>query len=97
MPLWFWQRDPILDQMKYMLGVLLSRQGVEMSAIEDLHTAVTDGTTVVGSAVTLLEGLAARLDAALASGDPAAIQAEVDAIRSNTQTLANAVMANTRP
>lgn len=91
----FW-RDPILDEINAKLDRILRREEDIMTATEDLHAAVAADTDVVSSAVTLLQGLAQKLDDAIASGNPAAIQAEVDALRANTQTLADAVAANTR-
>lgn len=47
------------------------------------------------SAITLLQGLKAQLDAAIASGDPAAVQAVADNLGAETDKLAAAVAANT--
>lgn len=66
-----------------------------MSALDNLKTQVTALETVEASAVTLLQGLKAALDAAIASGDPAAIQAVADQLGTDTATLAAAVAANT--
>lgn len=74
-----------------------------MSAITDsldaLNAKVTELETVEQSAITLLQGLKAALDAALALGDPAAIVAAVqdvaNKIGTDTQALADAVIANT--
>lgn len=68
-------------------------------ALDALNTKVADLETVEASAVTLLQGLKAALDAALALGDPAAIvtavQSVSDKLGADTQTLADAVTANT--
>ena len=66
-----------------------------MSALTDLQTEVAENKTVMGSAVALLEGLKAKLDEAIASGDPAALQALSAELDANTNALANAVSANT--
>lgn len=77
--------------------------------ISTLQTSVTNETAVVGSAVTLLNGLSAQYTAiqqqladAIANGDPAAIQAANDnlvainsTVSQQTTTLAAAVAANT--
>lgn len=67
--------------------------------LDAVNDKVTRETSVVQSAVTLLNELNASLKAALALGDPVAIQAAVQAISdhvdANTQTLAAAVTANT--
>lgn len=63
--------------------------------LEDLKAAVARDTEVDQSAITLLNGLKAALDAAIASGDPAALQALSDQLGSNADSLAAAVTANT--
>jgi hypothetical protein len=74
----------------------LIRQGANiMSVLDTLNDAVARNKTVTDSAVTLLQGLKQRLDAAIASGDPAKVQALSDALGAETSTLADAVTANT--
>jgi hypothetical protein len=77
-----------------------------MSAISDavaaLQTQVTQQTTVEQSAITLIQGIAAQLTAALAnSADDTAAVAAVAAVNQTLQTsaaaLAAAVAANTTP
>lgn len=70
-----------------------------------LEAEVTRATTVMGSAVVLIEGIAARvqaaIDAALEAGATAEqlaqLQDEVDAIKVASDALAAAVIANTPP
>jgi len=68
----------------------------ELNGLADKVTALE---TVEASAVALLQGLKAALDAALASADPtaalAAVAAISDRLGSDTATLADAVTANT--
>lgn len=72
------------------------RQGDKiMATLADVQAKVTAEGTVVDSAVTLLKGLKDQLDAAIASNDPAAIQALSDSIGAQTDQLAAAVAANT--
>lgn len=66
-----------------------------MAVLDDLEAKVAANTTVVGSAVTLLTELKTELDAAIASGDPARLQAISDKLGTDTQSLADAVVANT--
>ena len=66
-----------------------------MSALTDLQDKVAALKTVGDSAIALLNGLKAALDAAIASNDPAALQALSDSIGSETDALAAAVAANT--
>lgn len=66
-----------------------------MANIADVATAVAEETTVTESAVVLLDGIKSALDAAIASNDPAAVQAVVDSIGANKTRLAEAVARNT--
>lgn len=66
-----------------------------MSALSDLQKEVTETGTVVDSAITLLRGLKEALDAAIASGDPAALAALSAELDTKTNALAAAISANT--
>lgn len=66
-----------------------------MSALDTLRTEVEENTTVINSAVTLINGLKAKLDAAIASGDPAQLEALSASLDSSSNALAAAVAANT--
>ena len=66
-----------------------------MSALSDLQAKVAAEDTAIASAITLLNGLKAALDAAIASGDPAALAALSADIDAQTAALAAAVTANT--
>jgi hypothetical protein len=74
--------------------------------IDQLEAAVANAVTVVDSAIALINGIAARIqaavDAALAGGVTAAelasaITDEIDAINAKSSALAAAVQANTTP
>lgn len=58
-----------------------------------LEAEVTNITTVVGSAVALINGFASRIEAE--KEDPARVQAIVDGMRAQATALAEAVAANT--
>lgn len=62
-----------------------------------LQAAVTNETTVVASAVTLINGIAAQIAAAAqaAAPDPAQLTALSDQLTSSASALAAAVAANT--
>jgi len=62
---------------------------------DSLKSEVERDTSVKGSAVTLLNGLKQALDAAIASNDPAALQALSDSLATSSNDLAAAVVANT--
>jgi actin-like ATPase involved in cell morphogenesis len=66
-----------------------------MTALSELQAEVAETGTVVDSAVTLLQGLKAQLDEAIASGDPAALQALSKDLDAKTHQLAAAVAENT--
>lgn len=66
-----------------------------MAGIQDITDQVTAQRTVIDSAVTLLEELHTELSQAVASNDPAAVQAVLDQLQANTQSLASAVETNT--
>jgi len=63
--------------------------------LDDLKAAVAKDTEVDTSAITLLNGLKAALDAAIASGNPADLKALSDQLGTNAKSLADAVVANT--
>jgi DNA-binding FadR family transcriptional regulator len=87
--------DPRLDTLIGMVNQLLQQEKIIMAGLDDITAAVAAETTVLESAETLLASLHDQLVAALASSDPAAIQAVVDQIGTNTAALAAAVAANT--
>lgn len=65
------------------------------TTLADVAAATTRNTTVVGSALILIQGLSAQLKAAIAANDPAALQAIVDQLDGSDTALASAVAANT--
>lgn len=66
-----------------------------MTILDNLKAQVEANNTVVQSAVTLLNGLKAKLDEAMGSTDPTALQALSDHLAQETAALAAAVSANT--
>lgn len=66
-----------------------------MSALSDLQAAVAAESTVIDSAIVAFSGLKAALDAAIASGDPAALTALSTEIGVKTAALAAAIPAGT--
>jgi len=64
-----------------------------MAALDDLTTQVGQNTTVEGSAVTLIQGLAAQI--AAAGTDPAKLSALQTQLKTSADALAAAVTANT--
>ena len=64
-------------------------------AIEDLQAEVTENTTVVEGAISLINGLSEKLKEAAASGDMSQVEAIVAELDANNKRLADAVAANT--
>lgn len=77
------------------LSILLAKVNQIMTILDDLKGQVARNTTVTQSAVTLLQGLKQKLDDAIASGDPAQLQALSDQLGKDDQALADAITANT--
>lgn len=67
-----------------------------MADLTSLKADVAAQSTVIQSAVTLLNGLSAQLAAAIASNDPTQLAALQASIEANTSQLSAAVAANTQ-
>lgn len=63
--------------------------------LDALTAKVAENTSVDESAIILLKGLKAKLDAAIASGDPLKLQALSDALGASNAALAAAVVEHT--
>lgn len=63
--------------------------------LQALMTQVAQNTSVEASAVTLIQGIAAQLSAALANSDDAALPALVASLNTSATALGAAVAANT--
>lgn len=92
-----WNLWGILNQLLANQKTIFSKLEAIMATLADIQAAVAAEKTVEDSAVALLEQLVTELKAAMAGNDPVAMQALVDQISANTQTLAAAVTANTQP
>lgn len=69
-----------------------------MATLTDLKNAVAAESGVVQSAITLLNGLTAKIQDLIDAGaDPATFQALVDDVKQQTSDLAAGVVANTPP
>lgn len=84
-----------LDRVIALLSNLIVKGAVMAQELDDLTAEVTRNTEVDASARALLTGLSAKLDAAIAAGNPAAIQDLANSLRASNDTLAAAVTANT--
>ena len=81
-----------LQHLNQNLELLRIQEKRMTQATDNLATAVQRETSVVSSVTTLISGLAAQIKAT--SSDPQ-VQALADQINANSDTLANAVTANT--
>lgn len=66
-----------------------------MATLDDLVAEVAAEKTLDDSIIALINGLSAQLQAALASNDPAKVQAVLDGMKANAASLASALAANT--
>lgn len=82
-----------LDLIRGLLHQLNAKDDLIMTAMTDLQAAVAQETTVEGSVLTLLQGIADQLKAA--GTDPAALAALTSQINTNISTMQAAVTANT--
>ena len=81
------------DQLNRILDAI-NQLGIKMAnELADLTTQVTETNTAIGSAVVLIQGLKAALDAA--GTNPVALKALSDSLNTSEQALAAAVVANT--
>ena len=85
--------DPAVLQLLNIINTTLERQ--IMPTIADISLAVQAQSTVVTGVAALLAHIEAELVAANEAEDPAAVQAVIDLIHSNTKVLADSVAANT--
>lgn len=86
-----------LDEIIRLLHLSLAKETEMAGELDALQAQVERNTAVDESAIILLNGLKARLDEAIASGDPSRVVALSAALGASTDTLAAAVAANTMP
>jgi hypothetical protein len=66
-----------------------------MATLDDLLVEVEAEKAIDTSIVALVNGLSAQLAAAVASNDPAKVQAVLDGMKANAANLSAAIVANT--
>lgn len=77
-------------------SITIEQQGnTIMATLQDIQAAVAAEKTVEDSVLVLLSNIEQQLKDAIASNDPAAMQAVVDQINAQKQTMADAVAAGT--
>lgn len=85
----------VAAQLQPQLTKLTQQETTIMADLSALQAEVAKNTTIEQSAITLIQGLAAQIQAA--GTDPAKLQAIVDQLTANDAALAAAVTANTTP
>lgn len=82
-----------LDSIVSLINGLSGKVSTMSAELDTLTAEVARNTTVDASAITLLNGLAAQI--ATLKNDPVALQALADSMKSSSDALAAAVVANT--
>lgn len=77
------------------LDRILFKQETTMADLTELQAQVAANTDIVQSAIVLINGIAARIDAA--GVDPVALKALSDSLKASDDALSAAVTANTPP
>lgn len=77
------------------LGIILAKEAQMAGELDQLTVDIATNTTIVSSAISLLNGLHAALADAIASGDMSRVAALNATIEANNQALVDAVVANT--
>lgn len=84
-----------LDHISFVLRYISVKEANVSAELDALKAQVTETTTIEQSAITLLQGLAAQIEAL--KNDPAALAALANDLHSSSDALAAAVQANTPP
>lgn len=84
-----------LGNIEAILKSILFKEEQMAGELDALKVDVAESVDVQNSAIVLLNGLKAALDAAIASGDPAALTALSASLDSTKDALAAAIVANT--
>lgn len=88
-----YHNDADLSEVKNLLHKILNNQRYIMATLQDLQAAVAAEDTVIDSAITLINGLAAQI--AALQPDQAAIDALAADVKAKADALSAAVTANT--
>jgi cell division septum initiation protein DivIVA len=82
-----------LDLIIFLLKTLLRKEHVMSQELEALQAQVQENTDLEASAITLIQGIAAQLEAA--KEDPAKVQALAESLKASAANLSAAIVANT--
>ena len=86
-----------LDRIERIVRNLLAKETEMAGELAALQAQVAANTDVIESAITLIQGIKAALDAAIAAGNPQALADLSAALGAEDAKLAAAVAANTPP
>lgn len=84
-----------LDRIERLIHTVIEKENSMAGELDALRQQVANNTAVIESAITLIRGIKAALDAAIASGDPAALTALSSQLGADDAALAEAVAQNT--
>jgi hypothetical protein len=85
-----------LDALLPAINSLLQKVDQMSQDLSQLKAAVAANTSIIGSAITLIQGFSAKLqDAINAGADPVELQSIVDELNSQDVALSAAILANT--
>ena len=84
-----------LDRLLRVSGAIIQGEEIIMAELDDLTAQVTKNTDLEESAAVLINGIAAKLAAAIAAGNPAALTALQASLVKSADDLSAAVVANT--
>jgi uncharacterized membrane protein affecting hemolysin expression len=94
----WWPYSKRLERIERKLDRILLTEAEIMATMAELEIQVKANTDAEDSAVLLINGIAKQLSDLIAAGaDPAKLQALVDQLKSHSDALAAAVVANTKP
>jgi hypothetical protein len=82
-----------LDLIIFLLKTLLRKEHVMSQELDALSAQVQANTDLEASAITLIQGIAAQLEAA--KEDPAKVQALAESLKASASNLSAAIVANT--
>lgn len=88
-------RNLDVQELKSLVSELIAKEAEVAGELAALQAQVAQNTTVIESAITLIQGIKAALDAAIASGNPQALTDLSATLGAEDQKLADAVAANT--
>jgi len=87
--------DSTLSRIEQKLDLIIQKEIQMAGELDTLTAQVKANTDAEASAITLIEGLKTALDAAIASGNPAALTALSAQLSASKDALAAAILANT--